>query len=115
MATLVVQQIVRTGALKAALVAADAAGDQFFNDGKTHLEVDNGGGSPITVTIVAQRNSALGQSQDETVTIPAGEAHVIGAFEPSAFNTDGSELVQVTYSDVTSVTVGAYSVNNKAN
>ncbi len=115
MALLTVQQIVRAGALKASLVPADVDGDQFFNDGKTYVEVDNGGGAPITITVVAPKDSRLGMDQDETVVVPNGETHLFGPFEVGSYNTDGSNEVQLEYSAITSVIVGAFSVNNKAN
>lgn len=115
MSLLTVQQIVRAGAAKASLVPADVDGDRFFNDGKTYVEVNNGGGSPITITVVSPRDSNLGMDQDETVVVPDGDTHLFGPFEVSAYNADGSNEVSLEYSAITSVIVGAFSVNNKAN
>ncbi len=115
MALLTVQQIVRAGAVKATLVAADVDGDRFFNDGKTYVEVLNGSGSVLVITVVSPRDSRLGQDQDETVSVPAGLTHVFGPFETKAYNTDGSNEVKMTYDAVATITVGVFSAKIKAN
>ena len=54
MAILSVQQIVKSG-LNPTLVAASGGGDSWQNTGNEYLEVVNGGGAPINVTIAAQK------------------------------------------------------------
>jgi outer membrane receptor for ferrienterochelin and colicin len=115
MAELAVQQITIAGAEEAALVAATATGDKFDNDGKTFLKVANGGGAPITVTIVGQKTLPLGTSASKAIAVTNGETWVIGPFPVGIFNTDGANEVEVTYSAVTTVTVGAFSVNDQYN
>lgn len=115
MAALTVQNIVIDGAVKSALVAATAAGDTFVNDGKTFLEVLNGDVSPMTVTIVGQRNLPLGVSSTKTVTVTNATTQMIGPFPVGNYNRETDESVEVTYSSVTSLTVGAYSVNDEFN
>lgn len=115
MAVLAVQQIVKEGAAEAALVAAAAGGDSFFNDGKTFFKMLNGDVSPVVITIVAPKLSRLGASQNVDVTVPASGEYVAGPFPVSAFNTDGANEVEVTYPSVTSLTVGAFSVNDAFN
>lgn len=109
MAELTVQNVLIAGATKAALVAAAAGGDTFDNDGKTWLEVNNGGGASITVTITGQVDLQFGVSATKTVTVGAGVNSVMGPFPERFFNTDGANEVSVTYSAVTTVTVGAFS------
>jgi hypothetical protein len=109
MATLAVTQLLPTGAAEPALVAAAAGGDQFPNNGRTYLKITNGGGGPITVTIVSQRSCDQGSTHNTTNSITNGTTELMGPFPPERF-ADGAGMCQVTYSAVTSVTVGAFSV-----
>lgn len=113
MATLSVQTLAVTG-LAASLASAAAGGDKFTNpsDERTFLRVANGGGSSINVTI-SKQNSAVavpGYGQvslsDEVVAVAAGATKDIGPFPAAKFN-DANGQVNVAYSAVTSVTVGA--------
>lgn len=115
MAELVVQNILLAGVVEATLVAAAAAGDTFDNDGKTYFRVNNGGGAPITVTIVGQKTLPTGASADKAISVTNGTIQIIGPFPVGIYNTDGANEVAVTYSDVTTVTVGAFSVNDQNN
>jgi len=102
MAQLTVQVIVKTG-LNPSFVAANAGGDTFKSEEKTFLVVKNGGGSPITVTIDSKVNCNQGFDHNLEVSVPAAEERWIGIFERSRF----TGTVEVTYSGVTTVTVGA--------
>lgn len=115
MAELTVQNIVLAGAQRAALVSAASGGDTFKNDGKTFLDVNNGDASGITVTIAGQRNLPLGTSATKTISVGATTNTLIGPFPVGNYNRETDENVVVTYSAVTSVTVGAFSVNDKYN
>lgn len=115
MAALTVQTIALAGAKKATLVAATATGDTFVNDGKTYLEVANGGVGAITVTITGQRNLPLGTSSTKTVSVTNGTTKRIGPFPVGNYNREEDESVVVTYSGVTTVTVGAFTVNDDYN
>ena len=106
MATLTVTKPAKAGTAFAP-VAASANGDAFANTGKEFLYVDNGGGSPITVTLDCPRACSFGvtnAAHDLAVSINAGDSKLIGTFDTVRFNDDNG-LVQVTYSDVTSVLV----------
>jgi len=105
MALLTVQQVTATGTV-ITFVSAAAGGDTFSNDGKTELEVVNGGASTITLTIVAQNACNQGTLHDGGGTIGAGVTKRFGPFDRQRFN-DSSGLVHATYSAVTSVTVAA--------
>lgn len=85
-------------------VAADVAGDEFPNNGRTVLIVKNDDTGSHDVTIVSQENCSQGFNHDVVVSVAAGEQALIGQFSRSRFN-DTNGLVQVTYDDVTSVTV----------
>lgn len=93
------------------LAAAAGGGDAFSNDGRTFFVVSNGGGSPITVTVEVQRTSikvpGLGSVTfaDIPVTVAAGVTKWISV--PKGPYTDSNGRTQLTYSGVTSVTVGA--------
>jgi|SRR5262245_27757396 len=91
--------------------SATSGGDTFLNvDGRTYLEVKNGSGSPITVTVKCKEFCSQGEAHDVVVSVAATTGHVkIGPFIPSEFN-DGANLVTVTYSGVTSLTVAAFSL-----
>src|SRR5436189_260575 len=81
-----------------------AGGDQFSNDGKTYLKITNGGGAPITVTVVAQRPCDQGTIHSIANSVTNATTEVMGPFS-DRYN-DALGFVQVTYSGVTTVTVG---------
>lgn len=100
---LIVQEIVQTG-LNPTFEDANTDGDYFSNDGKTFLVVKNGSGSPVMVTIDSKIKCNQGFDHDLEISVAASEERWIGPFEVGRFT--GS--VVVTYSAVTSVTVGAF-------
>lgn len=114
MATLTPAVITEAG-VAISLSAAAGGGDQFANpsDARTYLHVNNGGGGSITVTITAQVASAqvpgkgLMTKANGGGSVANGAAKVFGPFPAEMFN-DANGNVQVTYSGVTSVTVGAF-------
>lgn len=89
--------------------AAVGGGDKYLNHGTEKLHVRNGGGSDITVHLAKTGTCNYGQTHaadtSDTHTVPAGEDLLLGAVDPNIYN-DGSNFVIVTYSGVTSVTVG---------
>lgn len=109
MATLTPQVAALTG-LDVSFSSAASGGDQFANSGKEYFHVVNGSGSSITVTADAQTNCNFGFDHDAAVAVPAGEERVIGPFPTNRFN-DANGNVQVTYSDVTSLTVAVVTVS----
>lgn len=90
--------------------AADAGGDTFVNNGNTLLFINNGGGSPITVTVAdsgtATPEGANAFDPDVDIVVTNGEYRLAGPFPTGRFGT----TTTVTYSAVTSVTIGALSV-----
>ncbi len=103
MATLPVSQIVRTGLISPAGGAAAAGGDTMPNDGKTHLRVENGGGSPCVVTIDAIANCDQGFDHDAGGSVAAGATEYFGPLPTKLYGTS----VAVTYDQVTSVLVAS--------
>lgn len=105
---LTVQKMVAAG-LEVTTVAAAAGGNSFKNDGYTYLQVTNGGGGSITVTVESRRLCSQGGDHNLSVVVAAAKTIMIGRLNPRDFN-DESSLVDVTYSGVTSVTVAAVSM-----
>ncbi|NSW92320.1 MAG: hypothetical protein HPY74_16910 [Firmicutes bacterium] len=108
MATLNVQQSNLTG-LTPSYSAADVQGDEFVNSGKAVLHIKNGGVSQITVTVNSQTKCSFGFDHDVTVDVPAGEERIIGPFPKTRFD-DANKKVQISYSDVTNVTIAVLEV-----
>jgi hypothetical protein len=104
-ATLTVQDIVRTG-LAPSYGAAAGGGDEFANNGSVFYHVKNGGGGSITATFVTQSTVDGLAVSDLAVAVPNGGERIVGPFPPGIYN-DANGRVQVTYSGVTSVTVAA--------
>lgn len=110
MATLTVKAITKGGLNpdSPAYVSAAGGGDDFANDGTTFLEVVNGGGGAITVTIPIgidpYANDPLHSTSDDTVSVPAGERRILGNFPVVNYGNS----VSIAYSGVTSVTVAAF-------
>ena len=106
MAALSTQQI-GIGGKQITMAAATAGGDTFNPEGRTFLDVNNGGGSPCTVTIAAQGSGPGGNPvSNRAVVIPAGQEWMIGPFDPAGF-ADANNNAAITYSGVTSVTIAA--------
>lgn len=105
MATLTASPVVRTG-LADNPVAASAGGDTLTNTGKEWLEFINASGGAITVTISATIDGTLVALQSIVVPLTTGRRKV-GPFPPHLYGT----AVAITYSAVTSLTVGAYSLS----
>jgi hypothetical protein len=106
-AQLVVQSISLAG-LTPAFGPAAVEGDSFYNDGKTFVHVKNGGAAAVTVTIDSKEPCSHGFDHDISVTIAAGADKIIGPFPKGRFTARTTGLANISYSDVTSVTVAAF-------
>jgi len=115
MAALTVQGIALGGAQKATLVAATAGGDTAVNEGKTFLEVNNADVSSTNVTISGQQDLPLSTSADKVVAVAASTTKLIGPFPVGNYNRETDESIVISYSSVTSLTVGAFTVNDDYN
>lgn len=93
--------------------AADVAGDSFANDGKTMLYIYNGGGAPITLTLVVQMTVDTKAVTNPTISVTNGEGRLVGPFPTPIYN-DANARVNLTYSGVGSVTVKALSLTAAA-
>lgn len=89
--------------------AANGGGDKFANTGRERLHVRNGGVGSITAHVTKQATCNFGvvHSTDtgDDYTIGAGSDKILPALDPARYN-DGSGFVNITYTGVTSVTVG---------
>lgn len=96
------------GGVPLTLAAAAGGGDTFTNNGRTFFVVTNGGGSSITVTFDSTRASDYGTDVDPAETVAAGVTRMFGPFHTARYGTS----VGVTYSGVTTVTVGAFDLGS---
>jgi hypothetical protein len=107
MATLTVQTVTNSG-VEPTYNAVAALGDEFVNDGKTEIHAKNDSVGDIVVTAAAVNACSLGTLHDIAVTVPAGEERRIGPFNRTIYN-DANGKVQLTYDDVTSLTIAVMS------
>jgi hypothetical protein len=102
MATLTVQTITRAGVTVALVPAGTtSAGDEFVNDGRTFLEVNNAHASASrTVTIVSRVTSPPPgtAAANVLVNVNPNTRVKIGPFPTQAFN-DANSRAKVTYSN----------------
>lgn len=113
MAALTVQPAARSAnGVDLAGVAAAGGGDSFTNSGQEVFVVKNGGGAPITVTVVTPATVDGLAVTDLTASVAAGATRMIGPFPPGIYNDTGAAggIVSVTYSGVTTVTVAVVKV-----
>jgi hypothetical protein len=112
MATVTPQEVPADG-IALTMFAAAVAGDAVFNNsGSAVLLVTNGGGSSINVTINAPAGVKFPTGggyppqsvANQVVAVAAGVTKHVRLFPKQ---NDSSTLVQITYSSVTSVTIGA--------
>lgn len=115
MATLTATAISRAG-VTVTLAAATVGGDALTNTGKEYLEVLNSDSSSTTLTLHFNSTSTVdGQTAtNRTVAVAASARKLIGPFPPSEYN-DASGLVQITYSSVTALTIGAFKLTPETN
>lgn len=108
MATLTPSAVLAAGTLEAP-AAASGGGDKCPPLANSWVEVTNGGGSSITVTVPSYAAVRGQAAADRTVTIAAGATKKIPLY--ADLNTNPSDgLAAITYSGVTSVTVAAYRI-----
>jgi hypothetical protein len=109
MATLTFQRAKITGTT-VTMAAATALGDKVAANPKGVLKVTNGDASAKTVTIVVPGNTKFGQADpDIAVVVAAGATAYIGPLAQD-LSDPTDDLVHITYSAVTSVTVAAVSL-----
>jgi len=108
--TTLTKQVVSLAGLETAYAAANADGSDFLNSGRAFLHVKNGAASDITVTVNSRQTCSQGFDHDVVVTVTAGEERMIGPFPQARFNDASTGKADVTFSDVTSVTIALVEV-----
>ncbi len=110
MATLATQNITRAG-VAPTFAAAAGGGDKFTPSKDTWIEAVNGSGGAITVTIITPKTTDYGAAvADIAVSVGAGSTRKIGPFPRQHFADTDDGLADLTYSGVTSLTVGVFSL-----
>lgn len=108
MATLTTQTITKDG-ITPSYASAAGGGDRFTPGDTTYLEVINGSGGSITVTIDSKVPSNYGTDVNLAVAVAAGARAKIGPLPAQRFAaSDG--LGDISYSGVTSLTVGVFAL-----
>jgi len=114
MATLTTQVISRAGLTTPTFAAATGGGDAMQCGPGMHIEARNASGSPITVTMVVpaartyEPNVAI---TSPTFSVPATTGVVRwGPVDAGTFQDPTTGLCTITYSGVTSLTVGAFNL-----
>ena len=108
---LALQDVIPAG-LDPTYTAADAAGHQIVNDGKTFLHVKNGAVDVLVTVQTPFKQDGL-ELEELKVTVLASDERMIGPFEPRSFNIrSGADVGQVyiDFDDVTNVTIAAVRV-----
>lgn len=90
-------------------VSADAGGDEFLNNGRTFITIDNADASPHTATINSIALCNQGFDHDVDIVVPAGEQRTAGPFNIRRFN-NSDDRVEITYDGVTGVTIAVVSL-----
>jgi hypothetical protein len=106
MALLTTQPILITG-ITPSLAAASGGGDSVVPSETTFVRCKNGGGSPITLTVVIPGTEHGQAKPDVPVSIAAGAEATIGPLTADMRNLSTGH-VDLTYSGVTTVTIGAF-------
>lgn len=100
------------GTVLPAAAAVDAANGNSVantgaNAGRVAIEVTNGAGAPITVTVTTNANyNTTGGAHpvaDEAVTVTNGTSKIIGPWDPTLYN-DASGNVLIDWSSGTTIT-----------
>jgi len=109
MALISYQQITAAG-LTPTTASASAGGDTVAlaspTDDRTYLQVTNGGGSPITVTLADPGTTPAGNTTTAPAVSVAAGATRLFPLNPNLVNTS-TGLISISYSAVTTVTVAA--------
>lgn len=107
MAALTPQQIVNTGVIPT-YAACAAGGDTVAPGDNTFIHVKNASVGSLTVTVDSVAASSYGTDVDLVVAIAAGAEKMIGPLPASRFAQASTGLVNITYSGVTTLTIGAF-------
>ena len=108
MALLATQTISVLG-ITPAYSAAAGGGDTFTPTDRTYVHIKNAGVGSITATIVTPGEAAPNiPIADVAVVVANGAEAIIGPFPAGLFQSASTGLASITYTGVTSVTVGCF-------
>lgn len=93
-----------------ALVAAAGGGDAFAPGADTFVRINNAGGAPITPTFVTPGSVRGNAIADGGGAVTNGQSRMFGPFPADTYADPTTGLVTVTYSGVTSVTIGVFKI-----
>ena len=110
---LTINPIVITGVLET-LVSAEVLGNSILNTGGnlgvSYLEVVNGAGAPINVTIKTPGKASGLDIAEQVIAVANGTRQKIGPFPQASIYNQADGTVHIDYSSVTTITVGAFSL-----
>lgn len=104
-------QTIAVGGLNPVTEAANVDGEMFVNTGKEFLQVINGAGAPINVTLVTGKSVDGLAVADRVVAVTNGQSRLIGPLSTDLYNQPGptdAGKVYVDFSSVTTITVAVY-------
>jgi hypothetical protein len=108
------KQIIGPTGVGPTYVAANAGGDTVAPSDTTFLHVKNASGAPITVTVddvgSVSPSGAQAFNPDYSVSVPAAGERMIGPIGPGRFANASDGLAHISYSGVTSLTIGAFQI-----
>jgi hypothetical protein len=111
MATLTVNTVTQAGFRDDnALVAATGGGDAFAPGDRTFCRVNNGGGASITVTFATPGLVGGLAIADGGGSVTNAQSRLFGPFPAELYADPTTGLVIVTYSGVTTVTIGVFTI-----
>lgn len=110
MALLAKQQVGLAG-VGPTYAAANAGGDTFNPGNNVFLHVKNGSAGALTVTVVTPGNVSGQAVADVAVSVPASGERMIGPLPGSLFARAADGLGDITYSGVTSLTIGVFELD----
>jgi hypothetical protein len=93
---------------------ADALGSYIVNNGNVIIQVKNGSGDSINVTIASVADSDGRSRATDITAVAASKTATFGPFRPDLFNQTGAAdlgHVFIDYSAVTTITVAAIQLN----
>jgi hypothetical protein len=110
MADLATQNVTIDG-VAPSYASAAGGGDKFIPDDDVFVHIKNGSGGALTATFATPRDVDGLDIENPVVSVPSSGERVIGPFPKNHFaNNDDGGKCAITYSGVTSLTIGVFQV-----
>jgi hypothetical protein len=114
LATLVVQPVARVG-VAPTYAACTGGGDAAPVGDRNWIQVKNGSGAPITVTVATNPSGGAPFAgtalATESFSVPATTGDIVyGPLTPQLFADPTTGMATITYSGVTSLTIGVFTL-----